>query len=85
METVTAADFQRQLGLYQDRALVEPVLVTRNGRDRLVLMSAEEYRRLKRRDRQALASSELSDADLAAIASAKVPDEFGHLDDELPG
>jgi prevent-host-death family protein len=85
METVTAADFQRQLGLYQDRALVEPVLVTRNGRDRLVLMSADEYRRLKRRDRELLASSELSGADLAAIASARVPAEFGHLNDELPG
>ncbi|HZZ63707.1 MAG TPA: type II toxin-antitoxin system Phd/YefM family antitoxin [Roseiarcus sp.] len=31
--------------------MTKPVVVTRNGRDRTVLISAEEYRRLKRRDR----------------------------------
>jgi hypothetical protein len=35
-------------------ALVQPVAVTRNGRERTVLISVEEYHRLKRRDRQVL-------------------------------
>ena len=83
MEIVTSADFQRQVGRYQDRALVEPVLVTRNGRERLVLLSAEEYRRLKQLDRQALHVSELSDDTLAAVATAEVPSEYAYLDDEL--
>lgn len=83
METVSSADFQRKLGLYQDRALVEPVHVTRNGRERLVLLSADEYRRLKSLDRQALHVSELSAETLSAIAEARVPDEFAFLDDEL--
>ncbi len=51
METITSADFQRKIGHYQDRALVEPVMVTRNGRERVVLISADEFKRLKRRDR----------------------------------
>jgi len=54
METTTSADFQRKIGHYQDRALVEPVMVTRNGRERVVLISADEFKRLKRRDREVL-------------------------------
>ena len=55
MSIVTSAEFQRNLGLYQDKALAEPVVITKNGRERLVLVSVEEYHRLKRRDRRALA------------------------------
>ena len=84
MDIISSADFQRNLGRYQDRALVEPVLVTRNGRERLVLLSAEEFYRLKRRDRRAMTPAELPDATLAAIAAAEVPAEYAHLDTELP-
>lgn len=46
--TVTSADFQRNIELYQDEALKRPVAITENGRPRTVLISAEEYeRRLK--------------------------------------
>ena len=83
MDTVSSADFQRNLGQIQDRALIEPVMVTRNGRERLVLLSADEYRRLKQLDREALAASDLSDDALAMIRAAEVPKEFAHLDDEL--
>ena len=41
MSVVTSAEFQRKLGLYQDKALAEPVTITRNGRERLVLLSVE--------------------------------------------
>ncbi len=82
---VPASEFQRNIGTYQDRALTEPVFVTRNGRERTVLLSVEEYRRLKRRDREALAVEQFSDAELAAIAAASVPAEFNHLDAELEG
>jgi hypothetical protein len=39
MKTTSSSNFQRKIGRYQDRALVEPIIVTRNGRERLVLMS----------------------------------------------
>ena len=47
MLRVTAADFTKRFGQYRDLALREPVLVTHHGRDTLVLVSADEYRRLK--------------------------------------
>jgi prevent-host-death family protein len=81
--TVSAAEFHRNLGRYQDVALTKPVAITKNGRERTVLISAEEYARLKRRDRRALWAEELSKKDLKAIAESAVPDEYGHLDQEL--
>ena len=85
METTTSAEFQRKIGHYQDRALVEPVMVTRNGRERVVLLSADEFKRLKRRDREAVRVEDLAEADLKAIQAAEVPAEYAHLDAELNG
>jgi prevent-host-death family protein len=83
MVTVTSADFQRNIGLYQDEALKKPVAITKNGRPRTVLISAEEYERLKRRDRRAMSAGEISDRQFAAVREAKVPDRFADLDAEL--
>jgi PHD/YefM family antitoxin component YafN of YafNO toxin-antitoxin module len=80
---VTTAEFIKRYGTLADRALSEPVTITKNGRDRLVLLSADEYTRLKRRDRRAIAAEELTEAELALIASAEVPAEYAHLDAEL--
>jgi len=81
--TVTAAEFHRNIGTYQDLALTKTVAITKNGRERTVLISAEEYARLKRRDRRVLTRGELSDEQAAVIRRARVPSEFAHLDEEI--
>jgi PHD/YefM family antitoxin component YafN of YafNO toxin-antitoxin module len=80
---VSTADFIKNYGSLADEALREPVTITKNGRDRLVVLSVEEYARLKRRDRRVVRTGELSDADIALIAKAEVPAEHAHLDEEL--
>jgi PHD/YefM family antitoxin component YafN of YafNO toxin-antitoxin module len=80
---VTTADFIKHYGSLADRALSEPVTITKNGRDRLVVLSVEEYERLLRRDRRVLLAGELTDEELALIAKAEVPSEHTHLDEEL--
>ena len=80
---VPAAEFQRNIGLYQDKALSEPVFVTRNGRERTVLISVEEYARLKRRDRRALRVEQLSSEQIEAVAATEMAAEHSHLDAEL--
>ena len=77
---VTSAEFIKAYGSLADRALIEPVTITRNGRDRLVLLSAEEYARLIQRDRKVLRVAELSEAEVALIARAEVPAGHEHLD-----
>ena len=81
--TVSAAEFHRNIGIYQDMALTRPVTITKNGRERTVLLSAEEFHRLKRRDRRVIAAGELSERHVEALRNAKVPDQHAHLDDEL--
>ena len=81
--TISSAEFQRNFGIYQDKALTEPVAITRNGRERLVVLSVDEYRRLKRRAREVLAVEALSDADFAAIAETEMDPLHAHLDQEL--
>jgi prevent-host-death family protein len=83
MLTVSSAEFQRHFGTYQDKALAEPVAITRNGRERLIVMAADEYRRLMRRARQVLPVEALSDADLEAIAQTEMASRHQHLDREL--
>jgi prevent-host-death family protein len=83
MITVSSAEFQRNFGTYQDKALTEPVAITRNGRERLVVVAAEEYRRLKRRAREVLPIGALSDSELDAIGRSEMATAHAHLDLEL--
>lgn len=81
MLKVSAADFQRNIGRYQDLALREPVAVTRNGRESCVLISTEEYRRLKRRDRQVVAAGHLPEETIAEIRQTEMDPRHAHLDE----
>jgi PHD/YefM family antitoxin component YafN of YafNO toxin-antitoxin module len=83
MIKVSAAEFQRNIGRYQDLALTQPVAVTRNGRERTVMISTEEYNRLKRRDRQVLGLDDFTDEMIEAIAKAEPPEEAKQFDHEL--
>jgi prevent-host-death family protein len=83
MEITTSADFGRKIGHYQDRALVEPVMVTRNGRERVVLLSADEFKRLKRRDRRVMGLEDFTEADLAALRKVQPSAEAAAFDHEL--
>jgi prevent-host-death family protein len=43
---VSSGDFIRKFGTYTDTALSEPIVITKNGRERLVLLSIDEYNTL---------------------------------------
>jgi hypothetical protein len=83
MVRFSAADCQRQWGKVQDTALVQPVTISNNGRDRLVMMSVEEFTRLKRRDRIVLDAADFTKDDVAAIKAARPPQEAAAFDHEL--
>jgi len=80
---VTASEFQRAFGALSDKALRSPVTITKQGRDHLVVVSAEEYARLKRRDRQSGYAADLPDELAKAFQEAQVPEEFNYLNAEL--
>jgi PHD/YefM family antitoxin component YafN of YafNO toxin-antitoxin module len=83
MLKVTAAEFHKHQGRYQDLALTQPVAITRNGRERTVMISVDEYQRLKRRDRQVMGLDDFTAADIAALEATRAPDSSKAFDGEL--
>jgi prevent-host-death family protein len=84
MRTVTAAELQKQFGLYREIARQEPVSVTHHGRESLVVLSAAEYQRLKSYDdRQALYAWELPDDAAKALETARPPEFTKQFDHEV--
>ncbi|MFZ1108412.1 MAG: type II toxin-antitoxin system prevent-host-death family antitoxin [Rhodomicrobium sp.] len=81
---VTSTEFGNRLGLYFQKALSEPVTITHHGRDSLVVMSAEEYKRLKRRDRQVYRAEDTPEEFIAALQKAEPPVETAQFNDEVP-
>lgn len=68
MKSVTSAEFQKNFGTYKDAAMRAPVTITNHGRESLVMLSAEEYKRLKAMDaRRAYYAHEVPDDILAAL------------------
>ncbi|CAH2605878.1 Antitoxin (plasmid) [Rhodovastum atsumiense] len=63
----TAGELVRQFSHYSDIALARPVMVTKNGRPRTVLLSVEEYQRLKQRDQLAFRAVDTPDQFLPEI------------------
>jgi prevent-host-death family protein len=80
---VSASESQQAFGMLSEKARHQPVIITKHGRDSLVVMAAEEWERLKRRDRRVGLTTELPEEWIEAVRDAKVPEEFAHLDDEL--
>jgi prevent-host-death family protein len=80
---VSASQFQQSFGALSDKARLEPVVITKYGRDSLVVMSAEEWARLKRRDRRVGLAGELPEKWIEAMRRSEIPEERAHLDDEM--
>jgi PHD/YefM family antitoxin component YafN of YafNO toxin-antitoxin module len=79
--TATATDVQKDFGAYHDLALVEPVRVTKDGRETVFIVSAETFHNLKQAQHEAIASADLSDEELALIEAAEIHAEHRyHLD-----
>jgi prevent-host-death family protein len=81
--TTTSTEFKNRVGEFQDKALAGPVMITKNGREHTVLLSAAEYQRLKRRDREVLRAGDFTDKDLEEIARVRMRPGNEHLNDEL--
>jgi prevent-host-death family protein len=69
MITFQSQDMQKQASALQEAAMREPVLITYHDRPRLVLMSMEEYDRLRGRKGRNTAVASLSDEAAGRIAS----------------
>lgn len=69
---VPAKQVASKFGYYTDEAMLHPVGIQRHGITRVVMISLNEYERLKRRDRQVIRTEDLDDETLEAILTAEV-------------
>ena len=83
MAKVSSREYQQSIGHYHDLAATEPVEVTQHGHDHVVILSVQEFQRLKRLDRQPLHAREVPEDVLTEIETAEVPPGHEHLDAEL--
>lgn len=71
MPQVSSADVQRNFGAYREIAEAEPVTVLHYNKPAVVIMSAAEYARLKRRDKQVMLTEDLPEWLVERIAAAE--------------
>lgn len=81
--TVPAAAISKNFGAYQDDALREPVIITKNGRPRTVLMAYDDFVRLSKLERRVELTDELADEEIAAVENSEMEAELSYLDSEL--
>ena len=80
---VSAAEVSKNFGAYQDAAVRAPVIITKNGRPRTVLMAYEDFVRLSKRDRRVQRTADLSNDEIAAVERSEMAPGHEHLDGEL--
>jgi prevent-host-death family protein len=80
MTRITAGEFQRKFGEFQQRAQREPVEITRHGRRDLILMSAEHYDWLVAATGRAAPTTNTSETVLEAVRQARMDPQLAVLD-----
>jgi hypothetical protein len=78
IQRVSSTTMQRSIGLYLNKSLKEPLLITTHDRDTHALISIEEfieYQKLKDGYRISLHLNELSDEEFQTIMDAEIPPE----------
>jgi len=79
MKIAPVADIKAHLSSYLEQVGKGPVIITKNGRDKNVLISAAAFETLVR-GRVVRRMEDLDDETLKAIAATEVPPHFASLD-----
>ena len=79
----TVQEFMERYGALAKGAVAEPVTITDQGEDQFVLVSIEEYDRMRRQGRRARLSVDLEEREALLIATAAIPPECDGYNDEL--
>jgi PHD/YefM family antitoxin component YafN of YafNO toxin-antitoxin module len=84
MVRITEGEFFKNPSHIQHLAFTEPVTVTANGHERTVILPAEEYHRLKRRDRLVMTLDDFTNEDIEALKKARAPEDTKQFNHEVP-
>ena len=76
MVQVAASDLAKNFGEWHDKAMREPVVITKHGRETAVLIAAETFHMLLERYREVVSVEDLDAAIVEAIENSEIPDEY---------
>ena len=82
MPQVSSGDVQKNFGEYRVIAEKEPVYVSHYNKPSVVIVSAKEYARLKKRDKQVMATDDLPEWLVEQIANSEMDARFNYLDED---
>ena len=80
--SVAASDVQKNFGLWHDRALQEPVQITKYGRETVYLVSDDTFHQLWQSYQRAMSTVELTDEEMDLMRSAQTPAEHDYSYEE---
>lgn len=81
--TLTRSAFEAQVGEALDRAMSQPVIVTKHGKPKNVVLSYDEYERLAARDRRIVSLTDWTEREIQVLESMEMEPGLAHLDAEL--
>jgi prevent-host-death family protein len=76
MPQVAATDVAKNFGEWHEKAMQEPVVITKHGRESAVLMSAESFHRLIDGYREVVPVEDLEAAVADAVEDSEIPQEY---------
>ncbi len=83
MTQVTSGELQKEFGRYRSIAHREAVVITNHGRDDLVLLSVDEYKRLRRLEKRSFHISALTDDELIDLENTSISVEASKYNHEM--
>lgn len=84
MQTVTAAEIQKNFGQFREVALAEGVVVTAHGKPSVAIISFVEYQRLKELDRRILRLEDMTDGQIQEMIDAEIPQALRYNLSDIP-
>ncbi len=83
MAQVTSGELQKEFGRYRSIAHREAVVITNHGRDDLVLLSVDEYKRLRGLEKRSFHISALTDDELIDLENTSISIEASKYNHEM--
>ncbi|MEO8713475.1 MAG: type II toxin-antitoxin system Phd/YefM family antitoxin [Acetobacteraceae bacterium] len=80
---MSSADLPKDFKGYREKAEHEPVMILHYNKPSVVMVSADEYARLKRRDKRVVLADDLPEWLVERIAATEMDPSFAHLDEGL--
>jgi antitoxin StbD len=86
MISISASDVAKNFGEWHDKAMSEPVVVTKYGRESVVLLSVDTFKSLTANYREVVDTGEINDALANSIELSEIPEEYrwNSTDTEVP-